>query len=102
MSISKRYLTRKPVCKVTFRVPKEAATGVEQISVVGDFNGWDPVATPMKRLKNGSFTATVDLEADRAYEFRYLYDRSHWENDWAPDQYVYSSYSGSDNSVVVV
>lgn len=40
----------------TFRVwaPKAKA-----VSVVGDFNGWDTAASPMKRLENGIFETTI-------------------------------------------
>ena len=61
MSIKKLYLKTKPVCKVTFRVPKEANGGAKKIYVVGDFNKWNKDATPMKCYKNGSFSATIQI-----------------------------------------
>ena len=33
--------------KVTFAIPADG--GHERVSVVGDFNDWDPVATPLAR-----------------------------------------------------
>jgi 1,4-alpha-glucan branching enzyme len=102
MSIIKKYLKKKPVCKVTFKVPKEAAKTVNSVHVVGDFNNWDELATPMKRLKNGDYTATVDLELYKEYEFRYLKDENEWENDWEADKYTHSPFGNCDNSVVVV
>lgn len=101
MSISKRYLKSRPVCKVTFRVDPEAAGASEDVRLVGEFNDWDPDACPMTPLKSGSFTATVDLEAGREYQFRYLMNGAAWENDWAADAYVPTDF-GSDNSVVQV
>lgn len=102
MSIKKRFLKSKPVCKVTFRLPKKAAGGAERVHVVGDFNNWETHATPMKQLKSGTFTSTVDLEVGREYQFRYLLDETAWENDSEADKYVPSSYPGVENSVVVV
>lgn len=102
MSIKKQYLKSKPICKVTFRMPKEAANSAEKAHVVGEFNNWDVHATPMKKLKNGAFTVTVDLEQEREYQFRYLVDETKWENDWHADKYVPTSYGDSDNSVVVI
>ncbi len=102
MSIKKRYLKKKPVCKVTFRMPKEAAKAVESVYVVGDFNGWDQKSTPMKKLKNGEFTVTVDLDLSKEYQFRYLLDKDNWENDWDADKYTASPFGDSNNSVVVV
>ena len=56
----------------------------------------------MKKLKNGDFTVTLDLETDREYQFRYLVDEKYWENDWCADDYVRSPFGTSDNSVVIV
>jgi 1,4-alpha-glucan branching enzyme len=102
MSLKKQYLKTKPVCKVTFRVSKEASQSARRINLVGDFNNWSIVETPMKRLKNGEFTVTVDLEAPKAYAFRYILDGTKWENDWEADRYAPSSFADSENSVVDV
>ena len=102
MSITKQYLKKKAVCKVTFRMPKEMSGPAKTVHVVGDFNGWDTHATPMKRQKNGDFTTTVDLDMYKEYQFRYLKDEKDWENDLKADKYVPSPYGNSDNSVVVV
>ena len=102
MSLKKRYLKTKPVCKVTFRVPKTVAKGAGAISIVGEFNDWQPGATPMKSLKSGEFTATVDLPAGREYQFRYLIDGETWENDGKADKYVRTCFGDCDNSVVIV
>ncbi|MDF1521892.1 MAG: isoamylase early set domain-containing protein [Trueperaceae bacterium] len=55
---------------VTFML--SSAPDVSHVSVVGDFNGWDPHALPMKRLKDGRFQASVRLPADQRFEFLYL------------------------------
>jgi 1,4-alpha-glucan branching enzyme len=102
MSFKKQYLKSKPVCKVTFKITKEEAKNAELVRLVGDFNGWDLSSSPMKKLKNGDFTSTVNLDAEKDYEFRYLLDDKEWENDWAADQYVPSSVSFDENSVVAV
>ena len=102
MSTDIRYLKSKPVGKVTFRLPKAAAPDANKVTLVGEFNGWDEAATPMKRLKNGSFSATLDLETGRSYRFRYLIDGQTWENDWDAQDYEPSPYAGTDNSIVEV
>ncbi|HXF75608.1 MAG TPA: isoamylase early set domain-containing protein [Methylomirabilota bacterium] len=101
MSLKKQYLKKSAACKVTFSLPKEAAGSATNVHLVGDFNGWDQKTTPMKRLKNGSFTTTLTLAPNREYRFRYLVDNDRWENDWAADKYV-PNVHGSDDSVVVV
>ncbi len=102
MSIKKQYLKSKPVCKVTFRLPGEAAGSAESANIVGEFNDWNIYATPMKRLKNGSFVVTLDLKPNIEYQFRYLLDDKTWENDGEADKYVLHPYGDGENSVVVL
>ncbi|MDC0602423.1 isoamylase early set domain-containing protein [Aliiglaciecola sp.] len=102
MSFKKQYLKSKPVCKVTFKLTKEEAKNAENVRLVGDFNDWDLSSIPMKKLKNGSFSSTVELPKDAEYQFRYLLDDQEWENDWNADAYVTSPISFDDNSVVTV
>jgi len=102
MSLKKKYLKSKPVCKVSFEVPKEAANGAKKIVIVGEFNEWDTKELTMKKLKNGSFTSVVDLTPGREYQFRYLIDDNKWENDWNADRYVRTDFGDCENSVVVV
>jgi 1,4-alpha-glucan branching enzyme len=102
MSLKKQYLKTKARCKVTFRLPKAAAPGAKTVHIVGEFNNWSTVNTPMKRLKSGEFKAVVDLVPSRAYQFRYLIDQTIWENDWEADRYVKSDFGDCENSVVVL
>lgn len=100
--MKKRYLKSKPVCKVTFELPKDAATSANKVNIVGEFNEWDSESTPMKRRKDGSFTITLDLATEREYQYRYLINGKKWENDWNADQYVPTPYGDGENSVVVL
>ncbi len=100
MSIKKQYLKNKSVCKVVFNVPREAGNGARQMHVVGEFNQWNKGSTPMKTLKSGGLTATVSLDADKEYQFRYLGDGTNWINDDQADAYVRCSYGDCDNSVI--
>lgn len=100
MSLKKKFLKSKPICKVTFSLPKEAADGAIAVKLLGDFNEWDnEKGIPMK-LKKGNFTATVDLEIGNEYQYRYQLDDGTWANDWEADKYLPSPY-GVDNSVVM-
>jgi 1,4-alpha-glucan branching enzyme len=96
-------IRKKPVANskkvaVTFEMPAEAAS--TNLCLLGDFNGWDPNVTSMKRLKGGGWSATLRLDAGN-YRFRYLADGAKWENDPAADAYEPSG-MGSENCVVVV
>jgi 1,4-alpha-glucan branching enzyme len=96
MAIKKQFLKSKPVCKVTFTVPAEEASSV---AVVGSFNEWNVEATPLKKLKNGSFKGTVDLETGSSYEFRYLVD-GEYVNEEEADDSVWSDFAGAENSLL--
>ncbi|QNM85608.1 isoamylase early set domain-containing protein [Polaribacter pectinis] len=98
MAIKKQFLKSKPVCKVTFTVDAEEA---KNVAVVGSFNEWNSKATPLKKLKNGSFKGTVDLDAANSYEFRYLVDGA-YVNEQEADGLAWNDFAGAENSVITV
>ncbi|MCP3940481.1 MAG: glycoside hydrolase [Desulfobacteraceae bacterium] len=100
MSIRKQYLKTRPICKTTFRLSKQESRDAKHIFIVGEFNDWNKIATPMKSLKNGDFIVTLDLETGRQYQFRYYFDQIAWGNDPEADNYSYSSYGDCENSIV--
>ena len=99
--MTKKYLKVRQSCRVTFSLPKEAIKKGKKVTLVGDFNGWDPESTPLKKLRNGSFAVTVELLPGRTYRFKYLIDQSRWENDWYADMYISNPYGGEDSAVAV-
>ncbi|MCI2228939.1 isoamylase early set domain-containing protein [Polaribacter sp. MSW13] len=96
MAIKKQFLKSKPVCKVTFTFPAEEAN---HVAVVGNFNDWNTASTPLKKLKNGSFKGTVDLEANNSYEFRYIVDGT-YVNDEQADDFTWNDFAGAENAVL--
>ena len=80
---------------VTFAIPVD---GSERVSVVGDFNDWDPVATPLAR-RGETLQASVVVDAGRRYRFRYLADGGRWFNDYEADDYQRNDFGGSDSIV---
>ena len=100
-SLKKQYLKSDNICKVTFRLPREATNGAQVVTIVGDFNDWNPTKSRMKKLKNGDFTLTLPLACNREYRFRYLIDSGRWENDWCAEKYVPNTF-GTEDSVVAV
>lgn len=100
--LKKQYLKTKPVCKVTFVLPKEAAPEAGEIRLLGDFNGWKYENGIVMEAKKSEYRTTMELETGRTYEFRYLVDGERWVNDWKADDYVSSPFQGIDNSVVKV
>ncbi len=98
--MKKQYLKNRPNCKVTFCLCKEAVRDASKVTVVGDFNGWDENATPLKKQKDGGFSVTVEIECGKEYRFRYLIDGQRWENDWNADRYSANPF-GNEDSVVM-
>jgi 1,4-alpha-glucan branching enzyme len=82
--------------KVTFTVPADDADG--SVAVVGDFNGWNPGANPMRR-KGDVRTACLTLSAGRTYAFRYVTETGAWLNDAAAHGYE-PNHLGGENSVL--
>ncbi|MFN2221504.1 MAG: isoamylase early set domain-containing protein [Candidatus Promineifilaceae bacterium] len=97
--LKKNYSKTGSVCRVTFKLPAEVSA--ETAALCGEFNEWDTGAGPMKKLKDGSFSVTVSLDADQSYRFRYWLDDERWENDWEADAYEANEF-GSEDSVVNV
>ena len=98
--IKKQFLKSKPVCKVTFSMPAEAAPEAKEVKLVGEFSEWTESPIEMKKLKDGSFKTVVSLETGKEYEFRYVIDGDRWENDWEADAYRPNAITFEENSVV--
>jgi 1,4-alpha-glucan branching enzyme len=99
MSLKKQFLKSKPVCKVSFRLDAAEASGAKQVQLLGDFNNWDKGVEPMTALKSNDFTATLELETGKEYQFRYFVDGSEWKNDSDADYLVANSF-GEQNGVI--
>ncbi len=103
MAIEKKYSKDKKICKVTFTIPKETAQNFDTISLVGEFNQWDPKANVFAEVgKDGSFECSLELESGKEYQFRYLADGETWLNEPDADKFVPTHYGDSENSVIVI
>ena len=99
--IAKQFLKSKALCKVTFTLPTETVENATEVIVLGEFNNWNPEeGVAMKKQKDGSFKATLELETGKEYAFRYLVNGETWANDNAADKYETTPF-GSENSVVI-
>lgn len=102
MSVKKQYFKTKPYCRVTFRLGKSMVGSARRAGLAADFNGWQPEKTPMKALKSGDFTVSVDLDKGHEYQFRYVVDEGIWITDDAAEKYTHCGYADCQNAVVVV
>jgi len=90
----------KPVSTNSVEVSfKLVRPGAKQVCLCGDFNGWSPSSTPMKRHEDGHWDASLGL-APGCYEYKFLAD-GEWLLDPAAQKNVPNRY-GSLNSVVEV
>jgi 1,4-alpha-glucan branching enzyme len=97
--VQKKYPRKGTQVRVTFELP---ATDGRSVAVLGDFNGWQPDALPMKlRKKDGVFTAAADLPQGATYQFRYLVDGQEWVTDHEADGVVMSPF-GQPNAVLAL
>ena len=83
--------------KVNFVLPKDAVAG--NVSVVGDFNGWDPLANPLRPRRNGTRSAVVTLPPGRRFAFRYLAEGGCWHDDDSAGAYEPNGIGGH-NAVI--
>ena len=102
MSLEKKYLKSKSICKVKFIAPKAIVDGAKSVSLAGDFNDWDKEQTKLRKQKAGHYAATLELEVGNEYQYRFVVDGERWENDWSADKYVPNNLSFEENSVVIV
>jgi 1,4-alpha-glucan branching enzyme len=85
---------RDGTVRITFALPADEPAG--PVSVVGDFNDWDPFAHPLRKRTNGTRSAAVIVPAGTTVHFRYLADGGRWFNDeTAPE------FNGQNTSIAV-
>jgi len=70
---------RNQVVRISFVLPADEPPGA--VSVVGDFNDWNPFAHPLRRRGNGTRSAVVSIPANNTVRFRYLAEGGLWFDD---------------------
>ena len=65
--------------RVTFTLPADEPAGA--VSVVGNFNDWNPFAHPLRRRANRTRSAAVTVPAGSTLHFRYLAEGGVWFDD---------------------
>jgi hypothetical protein len=76
------------------------ALAAERVSLVGDFNGWDPTATPMRLGADGRWTASVPLGLG-SYTYAFVVNDTAWIADPNAPRAPRSEF-GAAGSVLVV
>ena len=70
---------RDGMIRVTFSLPAGEPSGT--VSVVGDFNDWNPFAHPLRKRANQTRSASVTVPVGSTIRFRYLGEGGVWFND---------------------
>jgi 1,4-alpha-glucan branching enzyme len=73
----------------------------QSVGLAGDFNAWNPAATPMKQRKDGCWWTTLRLPKNREFAYRFVVDGREWVTDDQADRTVPNEH-GETNAVVVV
>jgi len=73
----------------------------QSVSVAGEFNGWDHVATPLERNSSGLWSTQIVVPGAGRFEYKFIVNGRRWIEDpsngmKAPDNY------GGLNSVLVI
>ncbi len=75
--------TTKPakdgMVRVTFALPLDEPCG--PVSVVGDFNDWDPHSHPLRKRSNRTRSVSVTVPVGSTLRFRYLAEGGQWFDD---------------------
>jgi hypothetical protein len=72
----------------------------QTVAIVGDFNGWDPMQSPLERLDQGVWTTTLALTPGR-YHYQFLVDGERWVIDPLARETTLDGF-GARNSVLDV
>jgi 1,4-alpha-glucan branching enzyme len=74
-----RSLSARPgTALVSFVIEPRPEHRTGAISVVGDFNDWDPTRHVFRGGADGRWRATVVLQTGRRHAFRYLAENGEW------------------------
>ena len=93
-------IKERGLVRISFELPSTVLA--ERVNLVGEFNDWDTMSTPMTRERaDANWKVIVELETGRRHCFRYMVDDKEWLNDWHADDFAENHY-GSDDSVVGV
>lgn len=78
----------------TFRF--QGGAKAESVALVGEFNGWDGRATPLRRSRRGVWSVAITLPPG-VYAYKFLLNGSDWIADPANSESVSDGYSGRNS-----
>jgi predicted flap endonuclease-1-like 5' DNA nuclease len=89
--------------KISFSLAPEIVGDAASGILIGEFNNWDTAnGIELKKIKDGSLSTSVSLEAGKSYEYRYLLSDGRWVNDDNADSYSFVFNYQIDNCVISI
>ncbi|MBQ6397640.1 MAG: 1,4-alpha-glucan branching protein GlgB [Oscillospiraceae bacterium] len=76
------------------------APNARAVSLVGEFNGWDPAATPMERVEGGVWAVFVE-NIGLGGLYKYAVTQASGKVVWKTDPFAAWAQNGSDNAAMV-
>lgn len=95
--VQKTYYKTKDYVKVKFAVVAENA---ETIEILGLNSDWEN-SIIMKKKKDGTFSAEVNLPKESKHEFKYRINEAEWVNEPEADGEVANEFGGSNSLLAV-
>lgn len=76
------------------------AQSASRVTIVGDFNDWDPEASPLQKMGKGVWTITIPLAPGR-YQYTFVVDGTTWVADPVAPRTLEDDF-GQPNSIITV
>jgi 1,4-alpha-glucan branching enzyme len=73
----------------------------KSVSVAGEFNRWDQLATPLKRNDSGLWSTEIAVTAPGRFEYKFIVDGKRWLEDPSNGLKTPDNHGGL-NSVLVI
>lgn len=83
--LEKKYSTTDATCRVTFKLTEEEVQSATSVQILGEFNNWNAKSAVNMKAENGVFSAIVELDTGRDYQFKYFTSNNVWLNDATAD-----------------
>lgn len=93
--LQKTYYKTKDYCKVKFSLNLDNANSVKVLGLNSDWT--QPLE--LKKKKDGSFSADINLPKNSKHEFKYFVNESEWVNEPEADAELQNTFGGT-NSVI--
>ena len=86
--LEKKYSKTNATCRVTFKLTEAEVQSATGVQILGEFNNWNTKSAVNMKAENGIFSAIVELDTGKDYQFKYFTSNNVWLNDTTADGLV--------------